>query len=183
MRVSDTDILIVPGFGGSGEDHWQSRWEARLSTARRVHQENWDRPRLADWVERIAHEVEAATRPVIILAHSLGCNAVAHAAPQLNNRVRGAFLVAPASRGQIAALAPHVDEAFAHTPADPLPFPALVVASRTDSLNPYAEAEDFAYAWGAAMVDAGDAGHINTASGHGPWPEGLMRLASFLARL
>jgi predicted alpha/beta hydrolase family esterase len=35
----------------------------------------------------------------------------------------------------------------------------------------------------AAIVDAGDAGHVNTESGHGPWPEGLMRFAGFLKQL
>ncbi|MFC6051089.1 RBBP9/YdeN family alpha/beta hydrolase, partial [Methylobacterium hispanicum] len=73
--------------------------------------------------------------------------------------------------------------AFAPLPRDPLPFPSLVVASRTDPHCDYARAEDFAYAWGAAIVDAGDSGHINVASGHGPWPEGLMRLAGFMKTL
>ena len=47
----------------------------------------------------------------------------------------------------------------------------------------YEKAEDISYAWGAAIVDAGDAGHLNTESGHGPWPEGLMRFAGFLKHL
>ena len=36
---------------------------------------------------------------------------------------------------------------------------------------------------GAKLVDAGFSGHINTESGHGPWPEGLMCLAAFLKTL
>ena len=40
-----------------------------------------------------------------------------------------------------------------------------------------------AYAWGAAIADAGSSGHINVESGHGPWPEGLMRFAGFLKAL
>jgi uncharacterized protein len=72
---------------------------------------------------------------------------------------------------------------FAPIPRDPLPFPSLVVASRTDPYCSYERAEDFAYAWGAAIVDAGEAGHINTEAGFGPWPEGLMRFAGFLKLL
>ena len=34
-----------------------------------------------------------------------------------------------------------------------------------------------------ALADAGLSGHINAASGHGPWPEGLMRLAGFMKTL
>ncbi|HYD14828.1 MAG TPA: alpha/beta hydrolase, partial [Hyphomicrobium sp.] len=36
MKTSDVDILIVPGWSSSGPDHWQSRWERTLKTARRV---------------------------------------------------------------------------------------------------------------------------------------------------
>ena len=31
MRTSDCEILIVPGLTNSGPDHWQSRWEGKLS--------------------------------------------------------------------------------------------------------------------------------------------------------
>jgi len=36
---------------------------------------------------------------------------------------------------------------------------------------------------GAELIDAGFSGHINSESGHGPWPEGLMRFAGFLKTL
>lgn len=182
MRTSDVDILMVPGLGDSGPDHWQSRWQAKLSTARRIAQDDWERPRREPWVARIVAEVAAATRPVVLVAHSLGVLAVVHAAPQLAGRVAGAFLVAPPDADTIAAL-PEIDPAFVPIPTAPLPFPAVLVASRDDDLCAHAAAEDMAYAWGAAFADAGDAGHINAASGHGPWPEGLMRFAGFLKRL
>ncbi|MBS0244400.1 MAG: serine hydrolase family protein, partial [Proteobacteria bacterium] len=95
MRVRDIDILIVPGWTGSGPDHWQTRWEKRLSTARRVEQADWDTPRVSDWVERIVAEVEASTRPPVIVAHSLGVIATVAAAPRIGERLAGAFLVAP----------------------------------------------------------------------------------------
>jgi predicted alpha/beta hydrolase family esterase len=96
--------------------------------------------------------------------------------------VRGALLVAFPDIEAGADL-PESVRAFAPVPRDPLPFPSLLVASRTDPHCRYERAEDYAYAWGSALVDAGEAGHINVASGHGPWPEGLMRLAGFLAPL
>lgn len=182
MRTSDVDILMVPGLGNSGPDHWQSRWQARLTTARRVAQDDWDRPRREPWVARIVAEVEAAARPVVLVAHSLGVLAVVHAAPLLPATVAGAFLVAPPDDDGLATL-PEVDPAFAPIPTAPLPFPAVLAASCNDALCRRAAAEDMAYAWGAAFADAGDAGHIDTASGHGPWPEGLMRFAGFLKRL
>ena len=183
MRSSDADILIVPGISGSGPDHWQSRWEARLSTARRIGQADWDRPLCADWVAAIVAAVDAAERPALLVAHSLGVVAVAHAAPRLKpGAVRGAFLVGLPDI-EDAAVLPDLDAGFLPIPRAPLPFPTVLVASRTDPHAAYARAEDFSRAWGAELVDAGDSGHLNGESGHGPWPEGLRRFAGFLKGL
>ena len=78
---------------------------------------------------------------------------------------------------------PEIDDAFAPLPRDPLPFPALFIASRSDPYHDYEASEELAYAWGARIADAGHAGHINAESGHGPWPEGLMSFAGFLKKL
>ena len=40
----------------------------------------------------------------------------------------------------------------------------------------------FAAGWGAALVDAGKAGHINIDSGHGHWPEAHVLAASLAGR-
>ncbi len=183
MKTSEADILIVPGLGGSGPDHWQTRWENKFSTARRVAQPDWDRPILADWISNIAAAVSEARRPVLLIGHSLGVHAVAHAAAALEGgKVRGAFLVAPPAAHVLEGIE-QVDRAFLPVPAGPLPFPSVLVASRNDPFGEYAQSEDLAYAWGSAIVDAGEAGHINADSGHGPWPEGLMRLGGFLAKI
>ncbi len=183
MRASDADILIVPGLGGSGPDHWQSRWDAKLPTARRVVQVDWERPDLDGWRARLIEEIERAERPVVLVTHSLGGLVVAHAAAQLRDRgVKGAFLVAPPAPEIIAAL-PSVDPAFSTPLLDPLPFPSVVIASRDDPFAPFADSERLAGSLGAELVDAGNSGHINSDSGHGPWPEGLMRFAGFLKTL
>jgi len=183
MRTSDADILIVPGLGGSAPDHWQSRWSAKLPTARIVHQADWDRPKLATWRERLLEEVVRAERPIVLVAHSLGVLLIAHAAPMLRQRdVKGAFLVAPPSPDVIAAL-PSIDPAFVTAPLERLPFPGLVIASRDDPYAPYADSERLAGTLGAELADAGHSGHVNADSGHGPWPEGLMRFAGFMKRL
>ena len=182
MRTSEADIIIVPGLGGSGPGHWQARWGDKLSTARIVEQADWHAPDREAWIARLVEAVQASERPVLLLAHSLGVAVVAHAAPLLpEGVVRGAFLVAmpDVERDDL----PEAVRAFAPLPRDPLPFPSLLVASRNDPYAEYARAEDVAYAWGAALVDAGEAGHLNAESGHGPWPEGLMRLGGFLRQL
>lgn len=183
MKTTDCDILIVPGLGNSGPEHWQSRWERKLPTARRVDQADWDAPDLAEWVGRIVEAVARATRPVVLVAHSLGVVTVAHAAPQFEpGRVKGAFLVSPPDTAR-ADMPAAVARTYGEIPRDPLPFPAMLIASRTDPWCDFEAADDMAAAWGAVLVDAGDAGHINTESGHGPWPEGLTRFATLLHRV
>lgn len=183
MKTSDADILILPGLAGSEEEHWQTRWASRLSTARIVEQADWNAPQPEDWRARIVAAVGQAQRPVVLIAHSLGVVAAVEAAPDFPaGIVRGALFVAFPDIEEHPELPASV-RGFAPVPRDPLPFPSLLVASRTDPYCSYERAEDFAYAWGSAIVDAGDAGHVNVASGHGPWPEGLMRLAGFLKTL
>lgn len=183
MKTADATILIVPGFGNSEADHWQSRWEAKLSTARRVIQPDWTRASRAQWADTIAGAVNAAEKPVVLVTHSIGTAAVPHAAPLFApGKVVGAFMVALSDWNR-PDLLPGVSHDFAPLPRDPLPFPSQLVASRTDPYCDYEVAADHANAWGSYLIDAGDAGHINAASGHGPWPEGLLRFAAFLKRL
>lgn len=184
MKTADTDILILPGLTGGGEDYWYGRWAERLPTARRVEQENWDEPQREDWVSRLVEAVDAATRPVVLIAHSLGTLTVAHAAPQLAERdVRAALLVAPPDLENCDEETRAACASFLPVPREPLPFPSFVIASRTDPYGRYDFADDLAAAWGSAIYDAGDAGHINAESGHGPWPEGLMMFARLMKRL
>ncbi|WP_181702260.1 RBBP9/YdeN family alpha/beta hydrolase [Chthonobacter albigriseus] len=182
MKTAECDILIVPGLGNSGPDHWQSRWERQLPTARRAPLGDWDDPDRATWVERLVQAVCQATRPVVIVAHSLGVMTVAHAAPELEGRVRAAFLVAPPDTTR-KDMPPEVSRTFRDVPREPLPFPSMLIASRNDPYCAFDAADDFAAAWGSLLVDAGEAGHINAASGHGPWPEGLTRFATLLQRI
>jgi uncharacterized protein len=182
MKVSETDILMVPGQFNSGPQHWQSRWETKLSTARRVEQADWDVPERDAWTAEIANAVNAADRPVVLVAHSLGVAAVVQAVPSFRQRVAGAFLVAPPDLENTGA-APEWLARFGPYPSGPLPFPSLLIASRNDSWCTFEIAEDIAAAWGSLLIDAGDAGHINSEAGYGPWPEGSMAFAQFLSRL
>ncbi len=86
MKVSDAHILIVPGYTNSGPEHWQTRWERKMSTARRVEQAEWAKPVREDWVARMVEEVNAAEKPVVIVAHSLGVATAVHALPISTSR-------------------------------------------------------------------------------------------------
>lgn len=183
MKTAEADILIIPGFGDSGPGHWQTRWEEKLSTARRVIQPDWNRASRAQWAGAIAEAVNAAQRPVVLVSHSIGTAAVPHAAPLFApGKVAGGFLVGLSDWNR-EELLPGVRHDFAPLPRAPLPFPSLLIASRNDPYCDFEVAADHANAWGSDLVDAGEVGHINIDSGHGPWPEGLLRFAGFLKRL
>ena len=181
MKISEADILIAPGLGNSGPEHWQRRWGARMANARFIEQDNWDRPVVADWIARIHQEIMLATRPVVLIGHSMSVGAIVLTAGRLaDTKVRGAFLVSPPDFD--ADTIPATAKPF-KPPTDPLPFPSLVVASNTDPLVSIDRARGFAADWGSDFLPAGDAGHINAASGHGPWPEGLLMFAELMKRL
>lgn len=169
--------LMLPGLYDSGADHWQTLWERADDTCRRVVQRDWVTPRCRDWVDTLTQAVAAAEQEVVLVGHSTGSLLVAfwagHAArqsPRLLARVRGALLVAPSDPD--GAVYPPGPEGFSPVPRAPLPFPSIVVASTTDEYVTPACARAFADSWGSRFVDVGAAGHINGASGHGPWPEG-----------
>jgi predicted alpha/beta hydrolase family esterase len=185
MRVSDLEFLIIPGLGGSGPDHWQSRWEQKLSTARRVEQESWLQPEHDAWTDAIRREIAQATRPVVLVGHSLGAYAAASAIDEKSReKIAAAFLVAPPDPDSLPVKTLSIDPAFKEkAPQAALQVPGVVVASRNDAFADYAFAEKLALLWGLDLADAGDAGHINAESGHGPWPEGLMRLAGLLSKI
>ena len=75
------------------------------------------------------------------------------------------------------------DPAFRPYARQKLPFPSVLVASRDDPYSSLADSEALARQWGAQLLDAGSAGHLNAESGHGPWPEGLLQFAAFMKRL
>lgn len=182
MKASDVDIIMVSGLGDPDDAHWQSRWQARLSSARLLVQDNWHEPEREAWADRVAETVNAATRPVVLVAHSFGIPAVVNAIPKFTADVRGALFVAPPDLRN-RKLKPKSLKAFGPYPRDPLPFPSITIASRTDPHSDFAVAEDIAAAWGSLFIDAGEAGHIDAKSGYGPWPEGSLTLAKLLSRL
>ena len=179
MKASDADILIIPGYTNSGPSHWQSRWEAKLSAARRVEQARWTKPVREDWIARIAEEVNASTRPVVLVAHSLGVPSVIHAIPHFRNRVAGAFLVAPADVANPDIRPKHL-MTLAPIHAIRCPFrrlrsPAATIRSAATNMPTMSPAVR------SFLVDAGEAG-ISMPIRDGPWPEGTMVFASSSAR-
>lgn len=180
MQLAELDILIVPGLGDSGAEHWQTHWQARLPNARRVVQSDWEAPQREAWVASLRAEVCAATKPVLVVAHSLGVATTLLARPGELCHVAGALLVSPPDLTQRSL--PENLQQFGPYPTAVLPFPSIVVASQDDPYAAYPVMAQLASQWGSRLVDAGRSGHINAASGHGAWPEGAVLLNELIAK-
>jgi len=163
-------VLIVPGYGDSGPEHWQSLWETANPDFRRVAQRDWLYPVCSEWVDTLGAAIRGAGGPVVLVAHSLGCIAIAHCVHSRALPIHGALLVAPPDVERPDF--PPVLEGFAPIPRERLPFRSIVVASRNDPFSDVARAEALAAAWGSRFVDVGEQGHINADAGLGPWPIG-----------
>lgn len=181
-------FLLLPGWHDSGPGHWQSRWpllHGDQAVFRKVDQDDWAWPKRGDWMMNLDQALLAdpafGTEPAILLAHSLGCHLVAAwaAHSQHTHRVKGAWLVAPPDldgpQATPATTAPQL-QGWRRVVRQVLPFPAVVLASRTDPYSVFGRSQALAQDWGAALQDLGDAGHVNEASGHGDWPEGWQAL-------
>jgi predicted alpha/beta hydrolase family esterase len=167
-----TNYFIIPGLGNSGTDHWQTWIETTGSNFKRINQTEWDAPHVTDWIETIdAALSNVDLSSVVLVGHSLGCSTIAHWAGVYNKKIKGALLVAPSDLEAPTYNFPTVG--FAPVPASAINFKTIVVASENDPWVSIDRAAYFANNWGSEFVNIGMAGHINVASGHGPWPQGL----------
>jgi predicted alpha/beta hydrolase family esterase len=76
--MAGATVLVIPGWNGSGDGHWQTLWELKYARFRRVVQHNRERPTREGWVERIDADLDRLGSRAFLVAHSLGCLAVAH---------------------------------------------------------------------------------------------------------
>ncbi|HVZ50858.1 MAG TPA: alpha/beta hydrolase [Pseudolabrys sp.] len=180
--TNDFDFLVLPGFGNSGVEHWQSYWCNAFRNSSRILQDDWDNPKLADWLARLDAAIAAGTRPAVLICHSLSCSLAAHwAARGQPGRVKAALLVAPSDLERPGA--PPPTRNFLPVPRLRFPVPTLVVASTDDVYVSTTRAREFAENWGADYCELPELGHINTASRLGYWPQGLLLLGQLLARI
>ena len=167
----DCDVITLPGLWNSGPQHWQTLWERTHPKWTRIPHRDWNNPTCHEWVEELDAAIALADGPPLLVAHSLSCALVAQwAASGSELHIAGALLVAPSDVD--APGYPKDAVGFGPMPMQRLPFPSIVVASSNDEYVSIERAREFAAAWGSRLVEIGEAGHINGASGFGAWPEG-----------
>lgn len=182
--MNPRSVLMLPGWQNSGPLHWQSRWEAAHGY-QRVEQHDWLRPLRGDWISRLEDVLLTGTQdePVVLVAHSLGCQLVAAWASHSKNthRVKAALLVAPGDPER-EALRP-VLPSWSPVVMQRLPFACVLIGSQNDPYCRPERARQFAEAWGADWVNAGSQRHLNADSQLGDWPEGHAQLQTLRSQV
>lgn len=167
-------VLIVPGWNGSGPDHWQSEWQVRHPEYQRVEQSDWHNVEFEEWVAGLHNAIVSSEQPAVLVAHSLGCLTIAwwtHLFPQYSGLVAAALLVTPCDLESCMGR-PEPLRGFPSPPRGALPFPSVLVGSENDPYMSLQAATSLANDWDSFFFNAGAAGHINPAAGFGPWPRG-----------
>ncbi|MEU6089716.1 alpha/beta hydrolase [Streptomyces sp. NPDC047085] len=185
-RATEPAVVIVPGLRDHVEQHWQTLLGARLAEAGRTvrtvppltHDQLSREARVAA-LDKVISEIAG---PVVLVAHSAGVITTVHWAQGHEAEVRGALLVTPPDfetplpEGYPT---PEVldENGWTPVPRKPLPFPSIVAASSNDPLGTVEHVAELARDWGGRLVALGEVGHLNPASGYGPWPraEELLR--------
>ena len=172
---SPATVLFVPGLRDHVEDHWQTHLAREIAGSKTVPPLIKDRLSLRARVEVLDEALQAIAGDVILAAHSAGVLMIAHWAQNPTRAIRAALLATPAD---IETPLPEGYPTFQELtqngwlpiPRAPLPFRSIVVASRNDPLAKFERVKSFAESWQATLVDGGEIGHLNPATGFGPWP-------------
>ena len=180
--MSEPTVLIVPGLRDHVALHWQTLLEAHLRAAGRpvavVPPLGRDDLDCDTKVAAIEHAAQTIDGPIVIVAHSGGCVMLAHWARGTQRPMHAALLAAPPDFDRPLPEGYPTLEALRASgwlpvPRTRLPFPSIVAASRNDPLADYDRVVGLARDWGSRLVDLGEVGHLNPASGFGEWPQAL----------
>lgn len=169
-------VLIVPGLRDHVAEHWQTLLQARLSNVRSVPPLETDKLDCAARVRAIQHELAQIDGPVILVAHSAGVLMVAHWAAKHSAQIKGALLAAPPDlqatwpQGYPTSQTLRAN-GWDPLPASALPFRSIVAGSSNDHLASLEAVTRMAHDWGSELLNLGEVGHLNPASGFGYWPQ------------
>ena len=156
-------------------DHWQTHLAAAVPNAVTVEPLRENKLSCAARVKALDDALASMRGPVILVAHSAGVMTVVHWAQSHRRAIHGALLATPADlETPMPEGYPRPEQlqenGWLPIPREPLPFRALVAASRNDPLARFERVLGMAVDWGARCMDLGEVGHLNPASGYGIWP-------------
>lgn len=173
--------MVVPGWQGSGEGHWQTWLEEQLKAAGRPTLRpvfaSLERPDLADWLTGLRAAIAGLPADAYdIVAHSLGAVAWLHHVVEPGDSPRPArvALVAPPSpQTTVPEIAgffpPPLDIDAVRHGADG----TVLIAGDNDPYIPEGIAAAYALPLKIATTVIPDGGHLNVEAGYGEWPSML----------
>ncbi len=143
----------------------------------RVQQQDWNKPVLQNWIAEFVKTVAPIQNSIQIVAHSFGClTTVAALAqhPELNQKIKNLILVAPANPARFgeAGFSRDSQQDYQHYFHQlKIGVPTTLLISENDPWLNFEDAQRLAKAWKLNPINLGQVGHINVASGFGPFPE------------
>lgn len=174
LALEHYPVIIVPGLHNSDERHWQSLWQAKLPTSKRIELDDWTAPNLEKWSSAIIKILVGLNQPAVLIAHSFGALASASVAENSPEKIAALFLVAPADPDKFS---------IAHQlPQGPLSPPTKIIASSNDPWMNDSKAAFWALQWRADFLRLNNVGHINSESNLGVWQEGVQELHQLVRR-
>lgn len=170
--------VVIPGWQGSGEGHWQTWLEDQLRETgretRRPEFADLESPDLADWLAALRAALSDLPGGFDVLAHSLGVLLWLHhvANPGHSPQPERVLLVAPPSPR--TDIIPGADEFF----PPPLDVDAVragaggtvLVGTDNDPYLPEGIAETYGRPLKIATTIVPGGGHLNPDAGYGAWP-------------
>lgn len=168
-------LLIIPGLRDHVADHWQTLLHESAAASQIVWPLGDDKLDCSARVATLEHAAWSAPGPIVIVAHSGGVPVVAHWARHTKRHGIAALLATPPDIERplppgYPTISQLEDGGWLPLPRKPLPFRCIVAASRNDPLATFDRVAAMAHDWGAQLEDLGNVGHLNPASGYGPWP-------------
>ena len=170
--------VVIPGWNGSGDGHWQTWLEGQLQgdgrETRRPAVADLDSPHLGDWLAALRSALaDLPPDGYDVVAHSLGAVLWLHhvADPQDSPRAARVALVSPPSPttsvAEIAAFfPPPMDVDTVRRGADG----TVLVAGDDDPYLPEGIARAYGLPLKMATTVIPGGGHLNVESGYGEWP-------------
>ena len=172
-------VLIVPGLRDHVAEHWQTLLAAQLPRVRTVPPMGREDLDCAAKVAAIEREAQAVDGPLIVVAHSGGVVMLAHWARQ-THAGRGRRAAGDAARFRAGRCRPAIRHWTRCAPAAGCRCRASRCRSAaswrpaaTTRWDASSASRELARDWGSGLVDLGEVGHLNPASGYGPWPRAL----------
>lgn len=169
-------ILIVPGLRDHVSAHWQTLLAAETPNSVTVPPLERDKLDCSARVAALDAVFQRIDGPVILVAHSAGVMIAVQWLKRLNRPIQGALFATPPDfetpmpEGHSSMEALNAN-GWLPVPRAALPFPCIVAVSRNDPLASFDSVNKMASDWGARVVDLGNVGHLNPASGYGAWPK------------